>query len=211
MAPTPDALLFITTGCPHCPGVLAGLAELVKGGAIGRLEVVNVAAHPERAAALGVRAAPWTRIGPFVLEGAQTPAALKAWAVRAAAGEGGTEYLRGRLAQGGLAEAERYVGEEPARLRELLPLVADPEAPMAARVGAGALIEGHAGGPTLAALVPELVGLSSHRDYRVRADACHYLGLSGTPEALAALRERLADENPEVREIAAEGLAAAGA
>ena len=29
---SPDALLFIASQCPHCPAVLAGLAELLKRG-----------------------------------------------------------------------------------------------------------------------------------------------------------------------------------
>ena len=59
--PAPDALLLISTHCPHCPAVLAALAELVKQGAIGRLEVVNLEQHPEVGQALGVRSVPWLR------------------------------------------------------------------------------------------------------------------------------------------------------
>ena len=55
----PDALLLIASGCPHCPTVLTGLTELVKHGLIGRLEVVNVGIHPERASALKARTVPW--------------------------------------------------------------------------------------------------------------------------------------------------------
>ena len=70
----PDALLLLAPGCPHCPAVLEGLSGLLKEGVIGRLEAVNAAIHPERAAELGVRTVPWARIGPFELEGEQTPA-----------------------------------------------------------------------------------------------------------------------------------------
>ena len=58
---SPDALLFLTRQCPHCPLVLASLCELVKRGAIGRLQVVNIEAHPEEAQAIGVRSVPWLR------------------------------------------------------------------------------------------------------------------------------------------------------
>ena len=64
-----DALLLIATGCNHCPAVLEGLSRLLKQGRIGRLDVVNLAVHPETGQALGVRSVPWTRIGPFELEG----------------------------------------------------------------------------------------------------------------------------------------------
>ena len=70
-------LLFITPGCIHCPVVLQGLSELVKQTLIGKLTVVNVAAHPELVKEYGVRAAPWLMLGPFTLTSAQTPAELK--------------------------------------------------------------------------------------------------------------------------------------
>ena len=50
----PDAELLIAPGCVHCPVVLSGLAELVKKGVIGHLEVFNIAARPD-AATLGHR------------------------------------------------------------------------------------------------------------------------------------------------------------
>ncbi|BAN70001.1 sigma 54-interacting transcriptional regulator [endosymbiont of unidentified scaly snail isolate Monju] len=89
----PDVLLFIATGCAHCPAVLAALSELVKQGAVGRLEVVNIAARPEAAQIAGVRSVPWMRIGPFTLQGSHTPAELRQWVERAARGKGVAEYL----------------------------------------------------------------------------------------------------------------------
>jgi thioredoxin-like negative regulator of GroEL len=62
-ASPPDALLFIAPGCIHCPVVLQGLSELLKQTLIGKLTVVNVAAHPETAKEYGVRAAPWLQLG----------------------------------------------------------------------------------------------------------------------------------------------------
>lgn len=203
-----DALVFIAPGCPHCPVVLSGLAELVKRGAIGRLEAVNVAVHPEQAAALGVRSAPWTRIGPFVLEGAQTPAALQTWAERAASGEGGSDYLRELLASGRLPEAEGFL-TATGHPGDALLLLGDPEAPMQVRLGANALLEGLAG-DALATLIPQLGELSRHEDHRVRADASHLLGLTGSPDSIPLLRERLEDGSAAVREIAAESMARLG-
>ena len=84
----PDALLLIATGCAHCPTVLDGLCKLLKQGRLGRLEVINIAARPDYAQSIGVRSVPWTRIGPFELEGAQNPSALAEWAERAATGTG---------------------------------------------------------------------------------------------------------------------------
>jgi len=202
----PDALLFITPGCPHCPAVLQGLADLVKQGKVGALEVVNVAVHPGRAAALGVRSAPWCRIGPFVLEGTQSPATLRRWADHATSGTGGSDYLREQLASGRLALAERYVEPRPEALTELLPRLADRATPMQARIGASAIIEDHARDGGLRPIVPALIELSRNDDHRARGDACHLLGVAGIIDAVPALRERLADSSAEVREIATESL-----
>ncbi len=78
----PDALLFLSSHCPHCPAVLAGLSELVKRGSIGRLEVINLEQHPEAPAALQVRTVPWLRLGPYILTGARTLGELETWARR---------------------------------------------------------------------------------------------------------------------------------
>jgi hypothetical protein len=207
MPPTPpDALLFIAPGCPHCPVVLQGLGELVKQGAIGRLEVINVAAHPELAAQHGVRSAPWTRVGAFELEGAQTPQELRRWAELAGSADGISVYLEQLLRDGQLAHAEQQLARHPDWLQHLLPLLTQADTPMQVRVGVGALIEAHAGTAELQALIPALGELSRTADHSVRADACHYLGLSGGAEAVPFLRARLEDENGEVREIAGEAL-----
>jgi hypothetical protein len=84
---------------------------------------------------------------------------------------------------------------------------------MNVRVGASVVFENHAGSAALQTLIPKLGVLSAHADARVRADACHYLGLAGDAAARVYLGLRLADKNAEVREIAAdslETLAAAG-
>jgi thiol-disulfide isomerase/thioredoxin len=205
---TPEALLFIAPGCPHCPLVLQGLADLVKEGRIGRLEVVNVAACPQLAAEHGVRAAPWVRIGPFELEGALTPAALSMWAERVGSREGHKEYVRTLLKGGKLAEAERFVASHPDQIAALLPLLEDPAVEMQVRIGLSAVIEAQQGTEALRGIVPELGRLSRHADRRVRADACHLLGLSADPRAAAYLQERLGDEDRDVREIAHEALSA---
>lgn len=207
----PDALVLIAPGCPHCKMVLDGLLPLVKDAVIGKLEIVNVAAHPEQATELGVRSAPWTRIGPFALEGAQSPAALRSWSQQAGSLQGMTNYLRETLATGGLARAKQLLDEEPARIRAMLPLIEDPETPLQVRLGIGALLEGMTGGDELHGLAREFGRLTTHEDHRVRADACHYLSLTNNPEAVPFLRARLDDEQPEVREIAAESLEALGA
>jgi HEAT repeat protein len=79
---------------------------------------------------------------------------------------------------------------------------------MHVRIGVSALLEGLEGSDTLKGLVPELARLSQHASHQVRSDACHLLGLTHSPDALEALRSRLEDGHPEVREIAGESIEA---
>jgi hypothetical protein len=207
VAAPPDALLLLAPGCAHCPTVLEGLVRLVKEGRLGRLEVVSVAAHPEAAAAVGARSVPWTRIGPFELEGTYGPAELRQWAEHAAAGTGMGDYLAHLLEQQRLARAVAAVRESPSRLLDLVELLGSPETPMGVRIGIGAVIEEMEGTDALRSAVPALAALTSSPEPAVRADACHYLGLSGSAEAVPAVASLLDDPQADVREIAAESLA----
>jgi hypothetical protein len=201
-----DALLFLSSHCPHCPAVLAGLSDLVKRGAIGRLEAVNLEIHPEAAEAHGVRSVPWLRLGPFQLTGARTPGELATWARRAEGAAGMADAFHDLLKSGDLQQVLALVVADPTRLAALLPIVGNPEASMNVRLGAGAVLEEYAGMPTLGELVPALGDLSRHADPRVRIDACHYLGLARAEAARPWLAARLKDENADVREIAGEAL-----
>ncbi len=205
-ATPPDALLFITPDCPNCPAVLQGLNELLKQGVIGRLTVVNAAAHPEEAAEHGVRAAPWLRLGLFTLIGAQSLAELKQWAEWARGEEGIAHYVEHLLKEGGYQQAKAFMAADPRRLKALLAIVADPAAHITVRLGVSALLEGYAHLPQLQQLLPQLAELSRHADHRVRADACYLLGLTGSAGARAYIAACLDDESEEVREIAEEAI-----
>jgi HEAT repeat protein len=110
------------------------------------------------------------------------------------------------LLEGQLKHVLEVVERLPAALADLLPIVANPEANMNVRFGASAVLERYADSPALQALVPTLGMLAGHGDVRVRADACHLLGLTGTQKAIKYLEARLDDPDDEVREIAAESL-----
>lgn len=110
------------------------------------------------------------------------------------------------LLEGQLARVNAVVDRLPAALADLLPIVANPEANMNVRFGASAVFERHAGRAALRALVPAIGMLAGHGDPRVRADACHILGLSGAAAAIKYLEARRDDPDAEVREIAAESL-----
>lgn len=202
----PDALLFVAPDCPHCASVMLGLGELAKQGVIGRVMIVDAAAHPERAAEYGVRAAPWLRLGPFTLTGAQSSAELRQWAEWASGEEGIARYVAHLLGQGEYPHASAFVSADPQRLAPLLSILVDGDAGIDVRLGVSALLESYADTEALRALLPRLAELSRDADHRVRADACHLLGLTGSLDALAHVEPRLADESEEVREIAAEAM-----
>jgi hypothetical protein len=111
------------------------------------------------------------------------------------------------LLEGQLKSVLAVVERLPKALADLLPIVANPAANLNVRFGASAVLERHAGTPALQALVPALGMLSCHGDARVRADACHLLGLSGSEAAVGYLEARRGDPDAEVREIVAESLA----
>lgn len=131
--------------------------------------------------------------------------------VRAASGPGANgdigDYFHILLMEGGLRKVIEIVDSRPELLADLLPIVANPGSSINVSLGASAVFERYAGKAPLRMLVPRLGKLSEHADARVRADACHYLGLSGSLLARAFLEPRLTDDSVEVREIAADSLA----
>ena len=209
-AQTPNALLFIGTGCPHCAAVLDGLASLVEDGRLGRLEAINLEAEPNRARELGVRSVPWTRIGPFELIGALTHSELADWAEYAADGTGWSAYYEHLLENRRLTEVVRRIRGCPATLSDLLNLLASEETSMATRIAISAVMEELPGTRVLEQAVPELEQLTLSESPQTRADACHFLGLTGIRRAIPAVRRLLDDEQPDVREIALETLALLG-
>ena len=184
----PDAELMIASGCAHCPVVLAGLAELIKAGQIGRLEVINIAQHPELAEERGVRGVPWIRIGPFELTGAHSQAELKELATRAGSETGMMHYLRESLETGELDRVIAVCRRSPEMLPPLLALAGDLETPFAVRIGAGAVLEDLATDGLLSDLVDDISRLAASPHSQTRADAAHFLGLTGNEKARPCAR-----------------------
>lgn len=202
----PDAELLIATGCAHCPVVLEGLSSLIKEGIIGGLRVTNIATHPERARELGVRTVPWLQLGPFVLKGLYSPAELRQWANRAGSMDGMRQYLHDQLKQGDLSAMEGLLADQPGWLPALIPLLEDEDTDMKVRIGVDALLESLSDRVDLTPLVAELGRLSRHARQSLRADATHYLSLTGSPDAIPFIKARLQDDSEEVRAIAEEAL-----
>jgi thiol-disulfide isomerase/thioredoxin len=203
----PDALLFIAPGCPHCPTVLAALSELVKQALVGRLEVVNIAVHPQQAEQLGVRSVPWLKLGDFEFQGLHSLAELRRWAETANTADGLADYFSAELQNGRLPQVAAMVANRPERLAALLALAEDPDTELAVRIGVSAVIEDLAGSPTLLGELPALQRLAASGDSRVRADACHFLALTESPDALPALEQLAQDSERSVSDVARDCLA----
>jgi len=202
----PEALLLVSPGCQYCRGMHRALDELVASKKISKLTVVDIAEQPQVAKQLGVRSVPWLRIDGFVLEGAHTPGELNKWIEASMQENGWPDYLNHLLDTGGLTLAEKLLKENPERLQALIPLAKNPETPMHVRVGIAAILEGIQGTPEIKQLVPAFIEIAKNSDVKIRADACHYLSLTGSKEAIAALQRYVDDENAMVREIAKEGI-----
>jgi hypothetical protein len=205
--PPADALLLLSTQCPHCPTVLQGLGELVKQGLIGRLEVVNIMARPELARELGVRTVPWVRLGDFELEGLHSPAELRQWAEHAGSKAGLVLYYTELFKTGQLPKALAALHKHPGHISALLALAEDPGTELTVRIGVSALIEDAAGSTLLQDQLPALMELARHTDPRVRSDACHFLALTRSETAVTPLQTLAYDPEAAVREVATDSLA----
>jgi hypothetical protein len=198
--------MLLGTHCPYCPTVLKGLSELVKSGAVGKLEVVNMEQRPDIARALGVRSVPWVRIGPFELEGLRSEKELRTWAETAGTETGYAAYLDELLSTGKIDRAIKLVQNNPDAIKALLMLFSNPGTQLNTRVGISAIIENLACTELLRGLVDRLGELSRHEDPRIRGDAAHYLGLTGSDKAMAYIERLVNDADADVRAVARESL-----
>ncbi len=203
---SPEAMLVLGTHCPYCPAVLQALSSMIKAGEISRLEVINLEQRPEMARVLGVRSVPWTRIGPFELPGLLTIEELQTWALKAGSSEGMADYLSQLIKEGQVERVQTLVKEDESALDALFHLLGDADTKINIRLGIDVVLEALKGSELLRQHIDELGVLCAHGSATVRADACHYLALTGSIEALPYLRGRLEDTDKEVQEIAREGI-----
>jgi len=200
------AQLFIAPGCPHCPNVLQVLSELIKEGDIAELEVSNMALVPEKAQALNIRSVPWIKIGPFELVGSQTKGDLKTWIDRVQSDTGVQEYFSELLKTGELKKVIQLLKKEHELFKHLPPMIEDKKVAIGVKIGIGAIFEDFQGEDSIQALIPMLTKLLSSKNPNIRNDACYYLGLTESPDAIEAIQSLQNDEVPEVRETVIDAL-----
>ena len=202
----PQALLFIATGCAHCPSVLQSLSELVKSGTLSSLEIVNIQQQAERASELNIRSVPWVKIGPFELTGLRSKNELEEWIKRADEPSAMGDYFGELMTSGEIKKVHEIINQNPEYFPMLFELMANPETSLSVRIGIGAIVEDFAGSELLKNTIDILGGYTKHPEAQVRTDACHYLGLSQSKKAAAYIEPLLNDENNETREVAEEAL-----
>lgn len=207
MVAVPDALLLITGGCPHCPAALQALSGLLKEGAIGRLQVINVAIHTEEAESRGVQSVPWIKIGPFEVDGVVSPSKLRELAQGVNDDAVFDNWLLETLKTGKRQKFEALVRGEPQRIHALARLMNDPESSMMIRLGIGAILEELQTTGLTKPLVPAFSAMLNNEDRLIRADACHFLTLIGGEEIRQYMLACVDDADPEIREMAQDWLA----
>jgi len=204
-----EAKLLIAPGCPHCATMMSLLGDLLKEGRISRLLMINIAEQPDEAAIHNVRSVPWLKLGEMEFSGAHSRAELEHAIDMAVSDDGQQRFLFEQLKNGRLDEVIEIVESDKKQLPVLVALLKGNEVPMTVRIGVSAVLEGLQEDPAeLQKILPDLLELSGSTDETIRADACHFLSLAGSDEALARLQQCINDESEMVREVAAESIEA---
>lgn len=202
----PSVLMLMGRQCAFCGAMMQILSELMKEGRLAELRIVNIEDNPQLAREFSVRSVPWLKLGPFELTGSRTKQELLTWLERASSFDGIGEYLEEILSEGNIGAANKLLQQYPAAMEHVIRIVADPEARINVRLGAGVIIEDRADTEAFKDYIPALVAYLSSDDPRIRGDACHYLSLTKDVTYVPEIEMLLKDENKEVREIAQESL-----
>ncbi len=199
-------ILFTTPHCAYCPGVSKIFTGLDEKGLLARYEKYDLTTDTSLAEQYNVRSVPWFKINDLEFFGSHSSAEIEYWVTHANSPEGILRYISEALEAGHLKQIEQLIRKHPAWLEISLNILADTNSPIQARIGLGAIIEGFAGDKILTTILPSLETFLSNEDHRVRADACHYLGMIPSVKCEALLKTCLSDDHPEVREVAEDGL-----
>jgi glutaredoxin len=204
----PDALILVSTRCPHCHALETLVRERLAKGEIGGLDVINIEQHPEVAQQYGVRSVPWLQLGNFVFDEALTPADLDGWIEYAKEGSGQSRYIAYLLEHGKLVKAIEWLEKGNASLKAVIPILTDPDAKMNVRVGVGAILEHFEDTQAIREIAPGLIALLSDAHPAIRTDVCHYLSLMHASDAIEPLKKMLDDGDEQVRQVARESIEA---
>ena len=201
-----DALLILSTSCPHCASVLKHLSDLIKSGEIAQLTIINIDQQPSAAQKYAVRSVPWIQIGNQQRQGLQTLATIKQLILWAKEKQNLSAKFDFLLSNGQASKVTDSIQQDPSTINALLALLGDEGTVLSSRIGIGVVMEDFANSEQLQSIIPQLGELTQHSNPIIRIDACHYLGLSNDPSARPYLQTCLQDSNADVREVAQDGL-----
>ena len=202
----PDALILVSSHCPHCHALEKLLRERETNDLLGKLDVINIEKMPEVAQQYGVRSVPWLQLGDFVFEETLTPVELDRWIGHAKAGDGQSPYIDYLLGHGKLSKAIEWIEKGSASLQAVIQILADPDANMNVRIGIGAILEHFEDTDEIRAIVPDLLALLRDKNSMIRTDVCHYLSLTHSEDAIEPLKQMLEDKDPQVQQVARESI-----
>lgn len=111
-----------------------------------------------------------------------------------------------QLSTGRAAEVTARIRQNPATMQVLMDYLSDPRTALSVKIGIGVVMEDFTGTDLLRQQIPTLGKLTKHRNAGIRADACHYLGLTGDKAAIPYLQACLQDQDREVKEVAEDAL-----
>ncbi|VAW99102.1 hypothetical protein MNBD_GAMMA21-2862 [hydrothermal vent metagenome] len=199
-------ILFTSPHCAYCPAISKIFSALNEQGLLSEFKKYDLTTHPSLAEKFNVRSVPWFKINSLEFFGSHTPAEIEYWVTHSSTPAGILRYITETLEAGQLNQIENLIRKHPDWLAISLQILADTTSPIQARIGLGAVIESFAGDEILLTILPSLEVLLADADHRVRADACHYLGMIPSNKIKGLLTSCLSDEHPEVREVAEDGL-----
>lgn len=202
----PNVLLLTAPACVHCAALKIIFQKLLVSGLINKLEIVDVAQHPELASRYGVRSVPWFMLDTLQFQGSYTESEIREWIKQLGTREGLARYFKQALSAGKLDSVMAMVRGDPTGMYALLSLLMDDDNDIKVRLGISAVFEEYEGTPLLRDVTRELIQLANHSDAKIRADAAHFLSLTHDKAALPFLQKLCSDPDREVKEIAIDAL-----
>ncbi len=204
--PSSQVTLFTSPHCAYCPSISKIFSNLDEQGLLNKFEKYDLTTNPSLAEKFNVRSVPWFKINDLEFFGSHSAAEIEYWVTHSNTAEGILRYITESLEMGHLKKIENLIREHPEWLEIALDILADANSPIQARIGLGAIIESFSGDNILLTILPTLKAFLANEDHRVRADACHYLGMIPSNKSEKLLKSCLTDEHHEVREVAEDGL-----
>jgi|GEM_PF-967313 len=188
MASELPVTLFVMTGCHVCPTMEHLFRDLLTQGIISRLEVIDLAQHPELAQRNSVRSVPHYLLGDVAFTGLKTPGEIKQLLARSEIGQWASR-LSEEFKQGNLYEGEQLIRAHELARSAMLELLQSPQTELVTRIALSAVIESLAPQGLFNDRQDDFIALSKHPQEQIALDALYYLQLIGSDACVARLRQ----------------------